>query len=156
MCTIEHQPLPIPQAAGLHLQQMLYFYFFQRNEVKVEISYLKSTICFPRRLHNHYASVFPEQTGPKVSATWHWNGGSQGDFPEVRVCSSARGPVSGTQLNVWTKRKINLSFVLMRGNLMSENISHISKPKLTKPKALIARGCPTFWNVWSSRVSLPL
>lgn len=39
----------------------------------------------------------------------------------------------------------------MRGNPVSKNINHISKLKLTKPKALIVKCCPTFQNVcpWS-------
>lgn len=141
------------------MQQILYFYlkewcFIQRNDVKVKINFLKSNICFPRLLCN--ASVFPEEIGSKVPATWLWNEQSQGNFPDVQVCSSVWCPVSEIQLNIWTERKISLPFILVRGNLVSENISHISKLKWTKPKALIVRWRPAVWNVQSSGVSRPL
>lgn len=103
-----------------------------------------------------YASVFPEENGTLVLAAWNWNEWSQGNSSDVQVCSSARCPVSGIRINIWTEKKISLPFVLGRENLVSEKISHLSKWKRTKPKSFIVRCCPTFWNSQNSAVSRPL
>lgn len=100
-----------------------------------------------------YASVFPEETGTLVLAAWNRNEWSQGNSSDMQVCSSARCPVSGIRINIWTEKKISLPFVLGRENLVSKNISHLSKWKWTKPKSFIVRWCPTFWNSQSSAVS---
>lgn len=125
--------------------------------LKSKINSLKSNIHFPRLLCNQLCLSFArgdQNPGPSCLVLKRM---VPGQFSRrAQVCSSAGCPVSGIRINIWTERKLSLPFVLGRGNSVSENISHLSKWKRTKPKSFIVRWRPAFWNIQSSAVSGPL